>query len=159
MREFWSIHDSIDLAPEGVALEGVAGLPKRVPLPAIKFPRNFEDSNSFRFGGELTVGERVDLRGGAAYETTAIPPAYLSLLGIDMNKVTLSAGAGIRVGKHWRFDLSYAHFFTSTVTVSPERAKISRVNPLAGNAPLEAVNGGRYAVTANLVGVGVQYTF
>ena len=36
---------------------------------------------------------------------------------------------------------------------------VSRVNPIAGDAPLEAVNGGRYSASADLVGVGAQYTF
>ena len=30
VREFWSVHDSIELTPEGVAIEGISGLPKRV---------------------------------------------------------------------------------------------------------------------------------
>lgn len=162
VREFWSIHDGIELAPEGVAIEGMSGLPARVPLPPIKFPRGFQDSNSFRLGGELgfdVLGYHASLRSGASYETSAIPPDYLSLLTIDMDKITLAFGAGLHVGTHWRFDLSYAHLFASSVDVSPDTAKIPRINPLSGNAPLEAVNGGQYAASADLFGVGAEYRF
>jgi long-chain fatty acid transport protein len=162
VREFWSIHDSLELTPEGVAIEGISGLPRRVPLPAIKFPRGFQDSNSFRIGGEYAFklsGYDMTLRTGFSYETTAIPREYLSLLTIDMDKITVALGGGIRIAEHWRFDATYAHLFASSVSVRPDLAKIPRLNPLPGNAPLEAVNGGQYAASADLFGVGVQYEF
>ncbi len=162
VREFWSIHDAIELTPEGVAIEGIAGLPRRVPIPPIKFPRNFQDTSSFRLGAEYTFqlwGYDMDLRGGLSYESTAIPRPYLSLLTIDTNKVTLSIGGGVHIGEHWRFDAVYAHLFASSVAVPPDEARIPRVNPLPGNAPLEAVNGGQYAASADLVGVGANYKF
>ena len=62
-------------------------------------------------------------------------------------------------GEHWRFDATIAHLFASSVDVSADTAKIPRVNPLPGNAPLEAVNGGRYAASADLFGVGAEYRF
>lgn len=162
VREFWSIHDSIELTPEGVAIEGISGLPRRVPIPPIKFPRNFQDTDSVRLGGEFTFklwGYDMDLRGGLSYESTAIPRPYLSLLTIDANKFTLSIGGGVHIGQHWRFDVVYAHLFASSVSVPADEAQIPRVNPLPGNAPLEAVNGGQYAASADLVGVGAVYTF
>jgi long-chain fatty acid transport protein len=162
VREFWSVHDAIELTPHGVAIEGIAGLPRRVPLPSIKFPRAFQDTNSFRLGGELAFklwGYTMDLRGGLSYETSAIPRAYLSLLTIDTDKVTLAIGGGLHVGEHWRLDMTYAHLFASSVNVPAAEAKIPRVNPIAGNAPFEAVNGGRYAASADLIGVGAQYSF
>ena len=161
-RSLWSVHESIDLTPEDVAIEGIAGLPRRVPLPSIKFPRHFQDSNSYRLGGEYTFdlwGYPMDLRTGVSFETSAIPRPYLSLLTIDMDKVTLAVGGGLHVGDHWRFDLTYAHLFASSVDVAPAEAKLPRVNPVAGNAPFEAVNGGHYAAAADLMGVGLQYTF
>lgn len=162
VREFWSVHDALELTPEGVSIGGITGLPKKVALPPIRFERNFQDSNSIRLGAEYTFplwGYPTDLRTGLAYETSAVPPSYLSLLTIDMQKTTLSFGGGLHVAPHWRLDAVYAHLFASSVTVSADEAKIGRVNPIPGNAPLEAVNGGRYSVNADLIGVGAQYTF
>lgn len=162
VREMWSIHDSIDLVPDNVAIEGISGLPRRVPLPPIKFPRNFQDSNSFRLGGEYGFdlwGYPMRVRAGVSYETSAIPRDYLSILTIDMDKITTSLGYSISFGKHWRVDAVYAHLFASSVDVSPDQAKIPRVNPLPGNAQLESVNGGKYSASADLIGVGVVYTF
>ena len=162
VREFWSIHDAIEMTPDDVSFGGIAGLPKKVPIPPIRFPRNFQDSNSYRLGGEYTFkvwGYPMDLRAGVAYETTAVPPAYLSLLTIDMDKTVLSLGGGLHVGEHWRLDAMFAHLFASSVTVSADEARIPRVNPIPGNAPLKAVNGGRYSVAADLIGVGANYKF
>ena len=162
VREFWSVHQSLDLAPEGVSIEGITGLPKSVPIPGIKFPRNFQDSNSVRLGGEYMFklwGYDMAVRSGISYETSAIPRDYLSLLTIDMDKFTLALGGGVWIGEHWRLDATYAHLFASSVNVPADTAKIGRVNPLPGNAPLEAVNGGQYAANADLFGVGVQYKF
>ena len=44
-----------------------------------------------------------------------------------------------------------------TVYVDPANAKIPRINPLKGNAPLESVNGGTYSAHADLIGVGLAY--
>jgi long-chain fatty acid transport protein len=162
VREFWSIHDSIEIAPDGVAIEGITGLPRRVPIPPIKFPRNFQDSNSVRLGGEYRFklwGYDMDVRSGLSYETSGIPRDYLSLLTIDMDKITLALGGGVYLGEHWRLDATYAHLFASSVNVPADTAQIGRVNPIAGNAPLEAINGGQYSASADLLGVGVQYKF
>jgi long-chain fatty acid transport protein len=162
VREFWSIHDSIELTPEGVAIEGITGLPRRVPIPAIKFQRSFKDSDSFRLGGEYAFdlwGYKMAVRSGVSYESSAIPRDYLSLLTVDMDKITLALGGGVYVGEHWRIDATYAHLFASSVCVPADGAKIGRVCPIAGNAPREAINGGHYAASADLLGVGVQYKF
>ena len=162
VREFWSIHDALELTPDDVSFGGITGLPKKVPIPPIRFVRGFEDSNSFRLGGEYTfpfMGTPTDLRAGVSYESSAVPPAYLSLISIDTNKTTLSFGVGMHFGTHWRVDALYAHLFASSVNVSADEAKVPRVNAIAGNAIPETVNGGRYAVNADLFGVGANYTF
>jgi hypothetical protein len=49
--------------------------------------------------------------------------------------------------------------FCNGVYVSPEQAQVPRINPLPGSAPLEAINGGSYSASANLVGLGATYKF
>jgi long-chain fatty acid transport protein len=162
VHEFWSAHHSIDAVPEGITIDGVTGLPPKLAVPPISIPRDFQDSDSFRLGGEyhFAVGEyQLDARAGVAYETTAVPPAYLSLSSLDFEKWILSFGGSLYVGKHWRFDAVLAHVFAKSVYVSPDQAQIPRINPLPGSAPLEAVNGGYYDASANVIGVGLNYKF
>ena len=43
--------------------------------------------------------------------------------------------------------------------VDPHTAQVPRINPIAGNAPLDPINGGTYSATADLFGLGVNYKF
>lgn len=164
-HEFWSMHDTIDVVPQDVSLVGVTGFPSPFPVGKITLPRNFQDSNSVHLGGEYHTdfskgAYGLDLRAGVAFEQTAIPVAYLSPLTVDMNKVTVAIGDSIRIGPHWRFDLTYAHVFAFDVDVPPDQAAIGRVNPVHGNpVPVEAVNGGYYSAKADVLGVGLNYRF
>lgn len=159
VREFWSIHDRIQAEPDGVAIDGLTGLPSRLPLPTIHFPRNFTDASSYRFGAEhrfQIAPYALDLRAGVAFEESAVPNEYVSLFSLDTQKVIVSLGGSLHIGR-FRLDATFAHLFASSVFVAPDRAAVGRVNPLAGNAPFEAVNGGRYDITANLIGMGLVY--
>jgi long-chain fatty acid transport protein len=162
VHEFWSEQQTIQAVPEGITIDGVTGLPPKLAVPPIDIPRDFQDSNSYRLGGEyhfVAGGYGFDVRSGVAYETTAIPPSYVSLSSLDFNKVILSFGGSLYVGPHWRFDAVFAHVFAESVSVDPNTAKIATINPLPGNAPPEYVNGGQYRVTSNVVGVGLNYRF
>jgi len=162
VHEFWSAHNTIEAVPEGVSIDGVTGLPPKLAIPTINIPRDFKDSDSVRVGGEYHFkagGYELDARAGVSYETSAVPPAYLSLSSLDFNKWILSFGGSIYIGPHWRFDAVLAHVFTQNVYVNPDQAQIPRINPLPGSAPLEAVNGGQYNASANIIGVGLNYRF
>lgn len=163
VREFWSTHHEIDIEPDDLALAGVTGFPTPFKVSPIHLPRNFDNSNSYRFGGEATVpiaGYDWDLRLGVNYDQSAIPSAYLSPLTIDLDRVTLGMGLGLHVDKHWRLDGVYAHVFAMDREVDPAQAAVPRVNPVIGNpTQTEAINGGTYSARADVVGVGVQYTF
>jgi long-chain fatty acid transport protein len=163
VREFWSIQKAIDVHNINTNLDGVAaGVTPNVHIPDIAFPRNFQDSNSFRLGAEYHYtlgGYPVDTRLGVNYETSGVPADYLSLSSLDFDKVTLSFGGSLYVGKHWRLDGLFAHLFAVGVFVPAEEAKIGRINPLNGNAPFEPVNGGTYKASADLIGVGLNYRF
>ncbi len=161
VREFWSIQKSIDVN-QRISLQGVVGLPPDAKLPSVSIARGFQDAQSFRVGGEVRaklLGYETDIRAGISYEESAIPREYLSLNALDFEKVTLSLGGTLHMGKHWGFDIVYAHLFASTVYVDPATAKVPRINPLKGNAEFEPVNGGKYEPTADLFGVGVRYKF
>jgi long-chain fatty acid transport protein len=163
VHEFWNNHDSIRITPDNIALLNVRGFPSPYGVPPINIPRNFQDANSVRVGGEYRFdadGYKIDLRAGINFETSAIPEAYESPLTIDSFKVTPAVGGGIHIGDHWRLDAVYAHVFASDVTVTPQEAAVPRVNPVQGNpTQTEAINGGTYSSRADILGVGAQYKF
>ncbi len=163
-HEFWSMHDNITVTPKDVKLYDITGFPSPYAISTITLPRNFEDSNSVRLGGEYTTkvgGYRIPLRLGLQYESSAIPRPYLSPLTFDSDKVIIGCGGGIYLGKHWRLDASYARVIAMPVDVAPEEAAIGRVSPVAGypTTSAEKINGGHYSAYANIFGMGVEYKF
>jgi long-chain fatty acid transport protein len=163
VHEFWSAHRTIDAVPEGITIDNVGGLPPKLAVPPITIPRGFRDSDSVRLGGEVHVplsrAYALDVRGGVAYETSAVPQPYLSLSSLDFEKWIVSLGGSLYIGKHWRFDAVLAHVFARSVYVDPDTAQIPHINPLPGTAPLQAINGGQYDARADIVGVGLNYRF
>jgi long-chain fatty acid transport protein len=163
--EKWSLHDRIDVQPEGVSLRNVALFPPEYRVGALSLPRNFQDAWSLRLGAEqsLTLGAyRLDVRAGVMYEKSAVPPAYLSALTVDMDKFVLGAGLGLHIGKAWRFDGTLAVLLPSSVDVSPDEARIKKVNPVRANQPPAgepAINGGSYEARALVLGMGLRYQF
>jgi long-subunit fatty acid transport protein len=165
VHEFWSMHDNIDLRPDNITLSGITGFPSPINIAPITLPRNFQDSNSVRLGGELSYvlgGYDVQTRIGFNYETTAIPNNFVSPLTVDSDKLTAAIGGSMYLmKKRLRLDVVYAHVFAADVTVDPATAAISRVNPVQGNAVKypEAINGGTYSHRADVLGVGLEYRF
>ncbi len=164
VREFWSAQQSIDITMKNVHLDNVGAnaLGSSIAVPNIAFPRNFQDSNSYRLGAEYHYsigGYPVETRLGVSYETSAVPTDYVSVSSLDFNKVIASIGGSLYLGGHWRFDGVYAHAFESSTYVDPHDAQIQRVNPIAGNPSFAPVNGGWYSASADVVGVGLNYKF
>lgn len=165
VREFWSLHDSIDIRADDVKLYDITGFPSPFGVAPISLPRNFQDSNSFRLGGEYSLKNLIrdywtDLRAGVSYETSAIPPEWVSPLTYDSNKVVASAGGSLHVGDHWRMDAVAALVLLNGTTVDPADAQVPRVNPVRGNpTETEPINGGEYSARALVLGVGVNYKF
>ena len=165
VREFWSLHESIDVRPENVKLYNITGFPSPFGVAPISLPRHFQDSNSFRLGGEYSTksiftATRTDLRAGVQYETSGIPQEWVSPLTYDANKIVLGAGASIHAGDHWRLDAVAALVLLGSTSVPPSTAQVPRVNPVQGNpTKTESINGGEYSARAIILGVGAQYKF
>lgn len=161
--ELWSLHDTIDVVPTDLALLDVTGFPSPFPVSKISIPRNFKDTHSLRIGGEYhhaLKGWGLDVRLGFNFDPSAINYGYLSPLTVDLDKITISAGLGVDVGKHWRFDMVYARVIGFDTYLDPKDAKVPRVNPVHGYpTKVDAVNGGSYAAGANVLGVGMNYKF
>lgn len=161
--EHWSMHDTVTVDPDGLALRDVAGFPDPFYIPTIDIPRNFQDAVSFRAGGEYdfqAAKQRFTARGGLSFETSAVPEEYVSALTVDAPKVTAALGVGLHLGKV-RLDATFAHVFFFDVDLAPEDARMAPVSPVQANPPENPtyINGGTYSASANVIGLGLAYTF
>jgi long-chain fatty acid transport protein len=162
--EAWHMHDDITFTPDNIALVNVAGFPQTYNLPPVTLPRHFQDSGSVHLGGEYHIKPggalEWDVRAGVSFETSAVPPDYLSVLTIDQNKVTTAVGASM----YWRklrLDIVYAHVFGFDVDVNPSTAQLALISPVQANPPKvpDIINGGNYSARADVLGLGLAYTF
>jgi long-chain fatty acid transport protein len=160
--EGWGIHDEIRVEPENVRLRGVVGFPDDYPLPNQSIVRGFQDSFSVRVGGEWDIevaSAILQPRLGVSFESSAVPKAYLSVLTVDVPKVTMGLGAGVYLGA-WRFDAVYAHVVEAQLDVSTEEARVPLQTPIEANQPEpHYVNAGNYHARAHVVGIGMAYSF
>lgn len=165
VREFWSLHDSIDVRSKNIQLHDVTGFPSPFGVAPITLPRNFQDSNSFRLGTEYSLKNLIrdywiDLRAGVSYETSAVPREWASPLTYDANKIIGSVGGSVHIGKNWRMDAAGSLVMLESTEVDAAEARVPRVNPVRGNpTATEPVNGGSYSARALVLGVGINYKF
>lgn len=161
--EGWSVHERIDIAPEGIALNNVRGVGTYQVGP-LSMNRQFQDTWSVRLGAEhltdLGRGFGLQARFGVSYETSATANAYTNALTLDTDKFVGSLGASLHYGR-FRFDAVFAYMFASSVVVDPRSAALYPVEPFRSNgqAPRIAVNGGTYDFSVNVVGLGARYQF
>jgi long-chain fatty acid transport protein len=162
--QYWAIHDTIDVVPDGIAITNLPGFPAEYLIPDIQIPRGFQTSIAGMIGAEYTipVNETIGVtpRAGFSYETTAVPADYHSVLTLDSGKATPSVGVSVAVGDA-RFDAVYAHQFIQSVETDPATARLRQIVPVQANVSEtpDAINGGLYTWSIDIVGVGFAYTF
>lgn len=161
--EGWSVHQRIDINPEGISLTNVRGVGTYQVGP-LSMNRQFQDTWSARLGAEhltdLGRGFGLQARVGISYETSATPNQFTNALTVDTDKFVGSLGASLHYG-HFRFDAVFAYMFASSVVVDPRAAALYPVEPFRSNgqAPRIAINGGTYDFSVNVVGLGARYQF
>lgn len=79
-------------------------------------PRAWRDVWAFKFGGQYSLNDRVDLRAGYSFDNTPVPDATLDPLLPDADRHSFSVGAGIHHGLG-TVDLAcmWVHFMDRTV--------------------------------------------
>lgn len=162
--EQWSMHDTITVSPDNIAITNLPGFPQKYFIPDVTIPRGLQNSASVRLGAEYSIKASSSIhvipRAGVSYESSAVPAETLSVLLVDSAKVTPSVGFGFEIG-HVRLDAVFAHLFAQSVTVAADQARLQQTLPLSANPPKypDYVNGGVYKWSANVIGLGFAYTF
>lgn len=88
--EGWSVHQNITLRPDNVR---VTFQDTEVVLPELVIQRQWRDTYSLRFGGELNLWEPwIGIQAGYYYEPSAIPDYRVDAARIDLEKHGVSLG-------------------------------------------------------------------
>jgi long-chain fatty acid transport protein len=129
----WSAFDTL-------AFDYVTNTPA---LQDTRSPRRFNDSFSFRLGGQYLVQEALALRAGAYYALTPVPEGYLTPETPDADRIGLSVGAGYRLGQNFEVDASLLYLQTA------KRTDTNRETSL----------GGTWQIKALIPGISFTYLF
>ena len=152
--EFWSMHDSIKITPQGMKIMNPPGLDS-YDMGQMVVQRNFDDTFSLHLGTEWAAADWITLRGGYTYEPSAVPAAYETVLTPDGDKHILAAGLGLWAGS-FRIDAMYAHVMQSSLDVTT--SKSYALNPIRPPS-MTPVGNGHYDVSYDIAGVGVATSF
>ncbi|MEL6341974.1 MAG: outer membrane protein transport protein [Myxococcota bacterium] len=135
----------------------------------IELLAGFRDAWSLRLGGEYTIRDGLQARGGVAYETSAIPTASLSVSQIDAPKIIYGLGATYVYNDRIGVDVGFSQTFLQQqdITTSDARQIAIPLFPLDISNDFEnldieegpVVGNGRYTSMNMYLSAGLTYYF
>lgn len=139
--ELWSMHDAIDIKPDGVRIENAPGVGTYV-AGELRVPRSYQTSFAPAIGIEWH-GPKVMLGAGYSYETAAAPAGYVSVLTVDSAKHLVGLGGGYEADG-WQIGGSVGYSALADVNVPLADARVPQLTPLRDQPSTVMINAGSY---------------
>jgi long-chain fatty acid transport protein len=130
----------------------------------VVLPANYDDAISVRLGGHYILNDRLTVRAGVLYETSAIPTQTVGVSLVDAKKWGYGLGGSLGLGKNTELDIGISQSFFQDLDISDSEVTQIRVNPLAGEGEDTLIDGivvGNGTIESSLfmVGVGIVKHF
>jgi len=157
--ERWSVLRSLALQPHGIVIAS-DNLGTSKPLPDIVFQKSFDDAFSVRLGAEHELLPGLVARAGLMHETSAVPLASTNVDFPNWERDVVALGASFTIPRTpATLDLSYAHHFLPTRTVTTSR--ITQVvtpclTPGCTDPAPTVVGNGTYAAALDVLSASVR---
>lgn len=166
--EGWSVIDEVvikdvdirvPLDQENIFVQAL-GLEEVAVTDDVVLPAGYEDTYSFRLGGEWQASKVFTVRAGTMYETTAIPEATQGVNLVDGNKIGYGLGISHRPIKRLTYDIGWFQAFVPERTFTDSELKAITVNWQSGEI-VEGRNIGDGVLRSHttLLGLGLNYAF
>jgi len=161
--EGWSVLDSFEVGLEGYMQmhgSGVANADK-LPFKPMSIAKEYEDTWSFRLGGQYSPMDWLVLRGGGYYETGAVPNKYTHLDFASFDRVGASTGASFKVSD-LTLSLAYSHIFQQDRDISAEETGVYKQYPLVDDqpeTPENAAGAGKFETGYDIFSAAIAYAF
>jgi long-chain fatty acid transport protein len=161
--EGWSALDEFAVQLKGYMQNTVSGKPAsgadKLPFNPINIPKNYQDTWSFRLGGQYAPARWVAVRTGAYYETAAIPDKYTNLDFASFDRIGVGMGAsGTFNGV--TLSLAYSHAFQPERQVSVDTTEVYKQYPLLATQPTgpdARVGAGTFASSYDVFSFALSY--
>lgn len=158
--ERWSSFKEIRVATHDILVHGLPGFPA-ANVPDVVFPHNFTDTYSIRLGSDVTVvDDRLIVRAGYLFETSAVPTAYVSMDFPNWQRHALSAGASLKLWGAW-LDVAYAHHFVQSQAITDSQV-VQQVAPETQPIPKavpSVIGNGKYDSGLDLFSLSLRIPF
>jgi len=106
--------------------------------------KNYRNTFAIRVGGQYQYSERLQIRGGIAFDQSPVKDGYLSPELPDADKLILSTGCSYKLKKGWSLEASF--MFEDLKERKEERNLVNNMN-------------GTYKSYNYVLGLGIQYQF
>lgn len=156
--ERWRVVDSLVITDVDLTIPTREGLDDVVVSDDIALPMGFQDTWSVRLGATGRVHERVLVRGGGFYESSAIPEATLGVMTPDGRKLGYGVGLQVQATTHLFVDVGWSQAFMGTRQLSDSQVYAVEVNTGTGAITQDAVVGnGTFSARTDIGAVGVDW--
>jgi len=126
--EQWSRYRGVRVIPRDIYIEALGST---VKVSEMALPGAWRDAYSVRLGGRYdVVPGLVTLRGGAFYESSAVPLAWVSPSAFDANKLGVTTGARLELPYGTWLDLALGGVYWLPMHITDSSVRI--VDPLTG---------------------------
>lgn len=133
------------------------GIPLYTPSGA-SIPKHWRDTYGVRAGGDYhVIAERLSLRAGLSYQSSAVKARYMNIDSWPVQKVGVHVGASLGLGKV-TLSAAYAHLFFASVDVPIGTGEVREVVSQMPDAA-QAVNEGYYTAGLDVFSVQGNLTF
>jgi long-chain fatty acid transport protein len=156
--EDWSTFREVRVTGLDLTVPTVGGEPLEVQEDVV-LPAGFRDSWSVRGGAEWRRTERLTLRGGAFWESGAVPRRARSVAFPDAPKLGYGVGASIfGPDRRFAFDLSWSQSFGLAQAIDRSTVFQVAIDPTTGGVGFESqVGEGTLSVGNHVLAVGVRW--
>lgn len=135
-RTYWDVYESLDLDF------------KDPIIPDSKNPRNYESSNTYRFGAQYMATDKLVLRAGYYYDVSPVQEGYFAPETPRNDSQGFTAGLSLNVTSKLAIDASFAYIRFDEIDASYNYYKEDgQIVPF----------GGTYKSSAFIPGLGVTY--
>jgi long-subunit fatty acid transport protein len=157
--ERWSVLKEIQVRPKNITVN-IPSLSVSAPLENVVMTKNFNDSYSVRGGADYQViPERLTVRGGYTYESSAIPSAYTSVDFFGWGRHIAAAGLSVQLWGAY-LDVAYAHHFIATRNVTDSKVtQVTTPDIGTGRPPSSVVGNGTYQASLDVVSLALRIPF
>jgi long-subunit fatty acid transport protein len=113
-------------------------------------PKHWKDTWTVRVGGDVQVlPERLSLRGGFSYATSAVPVRYMNFDYWPVEKISVHVGATVAFLERFKLSAAYAHIFYQPVEVSVGTGGVKDIASVE-EASSTGVNEGRFEASQDI---------